>query len=58
MKDPLKSILLVGGAFLFTLGLGIAFRDATLDYHMGAWGVLGSVIAGLGVLALAVRRLI
>jgi len=56
MKDLLKMLLLLVGTVLFSAGVVVAYRDAALDYHMGPWGVLGSVCAGLGVLALAFRR--
>lgn len=56
--DWLKAVLLFVGVFLFTFGARLAWMDAGDDFHMGGWGVLGSVVSGLGALALYVAVVI
>ncbi len=58
MKDPLKSILAAIGLPLFTVGAIIAYRDASVDDHMGSWGVCGAIVAALGAVLFYVRRVI
>jgi len=57
-KESLQVTLLVVGSILFIVGAVIAYRDATLDYRMGLWGVLGALLAGLGSMFVYIRKVL
>lgn len=58
MRDPLRLVLILVGWALFSAGCVLAYRDVSLDYHMGAVGVLGASTSGLGALALYMSGLV
>lgn len=56
--DWFRVFLMVVGTFLFIYGVRLAWVDASDDFHMGGWGVIGASLSGLGALLLYISRLV